>query len=83
MADTRLGCIGSVLRDHREKAHVSLRQLSKLSDCNAGELSKFENGLVAVELSVIRMYAKECGGEPRLLLDRCLREVRKQFETLS
>ncbi|MCW2541869.1 MAG: transcriptional regulator, family [Frankiales bacterium] len=55
---TRIGTIGELIREHREQAQVSLRQLSKLAGVSNPYLSQIERGLRKPSAEILQQIAK-------------------------
>jgi transcriptional regulator with XRE-family HTH domain len=54
----RIGTIGELIREHREQAQVSLRQLSKLAGVSNPYLSQIERGLRKPSAEILQQIAK-------------------------
>jgi transcriptional regulator with XRE-family HTH domain len=80
MIELRLSNSGNVLREARERAGLSLRELADRLGWNQGSLSKYESSQTGLSLEVIEQIAKALGCSAEELALRCLRE---RFASLS
>ena len=77
--DLRLDGAGSVIRDYRIKAGLTLRQCAKELGWDPGRLSKYETGALAVSASVIEAVAPKLRQRPEVLLLECVRRRYPEF----
>jgi transcriptional regulator with XRE-family HTH domain len=74
MVDLRLTNSGGILRQAREEAGLSLRELAERLSWNQGTLSKYENGQTGLSLEILEEIADAIGCSREQLAVRCLRE---------
>lgn len=58
MAGLKVGALGAYIRDQRERAHISLRQLAKVAGVSNPYLSQIERGLRRPSAEILQQIAK-------------------------
>jgi transcriptional regulator with XRE-family HTH domain len=71
-ADIRFIRCGGVIRELRERANISIRELEARTGCDRGWLSKIENNALAVSLSKIVTIAEGLEVPVDELILKCL-----------
>src|SRR5687768_10898334 len=74
MNDFRLKGSGQVLRQVRDEAGVSLRELAERLGWSQGTLSKYETNQLGVSLEIVDQIADAIGCSREELALRCLKE---------
>ena len=80
MIDLKMNGSGHVLRQMRDEAGVSLRELAEKLDWNQGTLSKYENNQLGLSLEVAEQIADALGCSREELAVRCLQA---RYNTLA